>query len=172
MSDPTQQGMFYCRMVTGLALTGVSLVLLGVADVSIGVIYENILFNDEAACSLKAAYSMFIITTIIQFVIAVYDIALLCLLLQTGSPRVCCDCQYLKVSGHFSSCILLFIGVMIYGIKDQEMVGYSFWLALTAGLLTLANTLMWLITQKAKKFVNKEADRVTGGNAGILKLGL
>ncbi|XP_069105479.1 uncharacterized protein [Argopecten irradians] len=155
MSDPGQQGMFYSRMITGLTLTVLSLVFLTIADVSIAVKYENILADDDTACSLKAAYSMFIITTIIEFVIAVYDTSLLCILLQTGSPTTCCDCYNIQVTGHFFSCILLFIGVMIYGIKDPEMVGYSFWLALTAGLLTLANTLMWLITQKAKKLVFK-----------------
>ncbi|XP_069105480.1 uncharacterized protein [Argopecten irradians] len=124
MSDPGQQGMFYSRMITGLTLTVLSLVFLTIADVSIAVKYENILADDDTACSLKAAYSMFIITTIIEFVIAVYDTSLLCILLQTGSPTTCCDCYNIQVTGHFFSCILLFIGVMIYGIKDQEMVGY------------------------------------------------
>ncbi|XP_060066817.1 uncharacterized protein LOC132547078 [Ylistrum balloti] len=152
MSDTASKSMFYCRMGTGLGLTTVTLIFLTIADIAIAVAYKNILEDNDTSCGLKAAYSMFVIATCAQFTMGVFDAILVCTTLRTN-VSCNCVCYHMKVITHFVSCGLIFLGTMIYGIKDPDKVGYAFWMVLIAGFFSLMNALMWLLTQQTKRFL-------------------
>ncbi|XP_069105772.1 uncharacterized protein [Argopecten irradians] len=163
--DPTKQSMFYCRMGTGLVFTVLTVIFLTIADIAIAVVYPDIMANDDTACSLKASFSLFIIATIGQVVMAVYDAALLYATVQTNVTCPC-ECYHMKVISHFVTCSVIFLGAMVYGIKSPERVFYGFWLALVSGFFALANALMWLLTQQTKRFL-----KAAGVNVSNLEKG-
>ncbi|XP_033727720.1 uncharacterized protein LOC117317045 [Pecten maximus] len=165
MSETANKSMFYCRMGTGLGLTALTLVFLTVADIAIAVTYKNILDDNDTSCALKAAYSLFVIATIGQFVMGVFDTVLVCTTVRTN-VSCHCVCYHMKVITHFISCGMIFMGTMIYGIKDPDKIGYSFWMALIAGFFALMNALMWLLTQQTKRFLHEAGVNVTNLEKG------
>ncbi|XP_033727719.1 uncharacterized protein LOC117317044 [Pecten maximus] len=165
MSDTANKSMFYCRMGTGLALTTLTVLFLTIADVAIAVAYKDILADNDTSCALKAAYSLFVIATIGQFAMAVFDTILVCTTVRTN-VSCHCVCYHMKVITHFISCAMIFLGTMIYGIKSPDKVAYSFWLALVAGFFALANALMWLLTQQTKRFLKEAGVNVTNLEKG------
>ncbi|XP_021348539.1 uncharacterized protein LOC110447285 [Mizuhopecten yessoensis] len=166
MSENTaNRSMFYCRMGTGLALTTLTLIFITIADIAIAVAYPDILADNDTSCALKAAYSMFVLTTIGQFTMAVFDTLLVCTTVRTN-VSCNCVCYHMKVIVHFTSCGLVFLGTMIYGIKDPDKVGYSFWMALISGFFALINALMWLLTQQTKRFLKDAGVNVKNLEAG------
>ncbi|XP_033726915.1 uncharacterized protein LOC117316440 [Pecten maximus] len=148
------RNLFYCRIGAGLGITCVTVTCLLTIDIVIAVEHPRLLIDSDRACSMKAAFSLFVMSTIAQFMMGIIDIVLLCKP-KNEEATSNTECKHFKIIIHFCSGAGIFIASLIYGIKYPGRVRWSFWMALVAGFFAIANAVLWLLTQQTKRYLEK-----------------
>ncbi|XP_021347918.1 uncharacterized protein LOC110446901 [Mizuhopecten yessoensis] len=103
---------------------------------------------------MKAAFSLFIMSTTAQVLMALTDTILLCCSAKKEASLKY-ECKYLKIIVHFCSGVGISIATIIFGLKHPGKVSWSFWLTVVAAILAVANALVWLLTQHDKRALKR-----------------
>ncbi|CAC5376104.1 unnamed protein product [Mytilus coruscus] len=166
--NPFQKRILLGRGIASLILDIMTMILLAISNISIGIIYKNPLTSDNEACAIKSGYGLFIVATAIELVLLVMESIALCMMNVPQAPDCCrCERYHLRFILHFTASASIVIGAIIYGVEDSSMVGWSFWVALSASILAMINGIIWCLTMQMARLITKGGDSSTTAGWGL-----